>query len=182
MSLSEHMDGILSRCQGEDIRRRDGSLAVWDIGGPGLFARHRRQRREAVVACRRELLSNLLAWDAPIFLMHEPPQEYDVPGNWQPVSEGTWCVPPDFNLDHPAVNYWLFALGNWRVYSAPSPVQGIWPDAFRCSAAELLAWMSAKWVQALIDSFHDDTDWVVALSTAEADGDRPVGFRRVQGS
>jgi hypothetical protein len=32
------------------------------------------------------------------------------------------------------------------------------PDAFRCAAVELLAWMRAKPVSALIESCHDDTD------------------------
>ena len=167
MIPSKHMNEILSRRQGADIRRRDGALPVWDLGRPGFFARHRRQRREAVAACRRELLNTLLRGPGPIFLTHEPPQEYEVPGEWERAGEGTWLVPPGFDLDHPAVAYWLFALGNWRLYRSPAPAEGNWPDAFRCAAAELLAWTRAKSVCALIESFHDDTDWVVALDPAE---------------
>jgi hypothetical protein len=92
----------------------------------------------------------------------ESPSEYDVPGNWQSASKATWLVPGDFNLDHPTVKHWLFDLGHWTIYSAPQPVEGKWPDVFGCSAAELIAWMRAKAVRALIVSFHDDTDWVAA--------------------
>jgi hypothetical protein len=112
-------------------------------------------------------------------MMHESPQEWEVPGEWQPASKATWLVPPNFNLDHPAVQSWL-SVGNWTFYRAPAPAEGNWPDSFRCGAAQLLAWMRTKSVQALIDSFHDDTDWVVALSTTEpnasADGGRDIGF------
>jgi len=171
MTPCQQVIEIVSRFESTDIRRRGGPLPVWDIGRPGIIARHRHQRREAVAACRRELLNALLGWPRPIFLVHEPPQEYEVPGEWQPAGKATWLVPPDFSLDHPAVEYWLFAIGNWRIYWASAPVEGDWPDAFRCAASELLAWMRTKSVQALIESFHDDTDWVVALGTAERPAD-----------
>src|SRR5262245_37040261 len=116
------MNEILSRWASANIRRRDGSLPVWDVGWPGFLARQRRQRREAVAACRRELLGALLRGPGPMFLMHEPPAEHGVPGDWQAASEATWIVPPDFDLNHPAVAYWLFALGDWRCYKAPTPV------------------------------------------------------------
>jgi hypothetical protein len=54
------------------------------------------------------------------------------------------------------------ALGTWTIYRAPLPVESNWPDVFRCKAAELVAWMCAEAVHALIVSFHDDTDWVAA--------------------
>jgi hypothetical protein len=112
-------------------------------------------------------LNAFLGCQGPVFLMHESPHEHEVPGDWQAASEGTWLVPRDFSLEHPAVEYWLFVLGNWRLYRAPAPATGTWPDAFRCRAAELLTWMKAKSVQALIESFHDDSAWVVALDIAE---------------
>ncbi len=95
--------------------------------------------------------------------MHEPPQDWEIPGEWQTASERTWLVDPNLDLDHPAVQAWLFTVGNWTFYSAPAPAEGNWPDPFRCRAADLLAWMCAKSVHALIDSFHDDTCWVVAF-------------------
>jgi hypothetical protein len=161
------MNEILCRWQGEDIRRRDGSLPVWDLGRPGLFARHRRQRREAVAACRRELLATMLGFERPVFLMSPgTPEEYEVPGHWQSAGQATWLVPVDFDPDDPAAQNWLFAIGDWRLYRAARPAEGKSPDVFRCRAAELLDWMNAHAVQALIESFHDDSDWVVAVATA----------------
>jgi hypothetical protein len=161
------MNEVLCRWESGDIRRRDPALLVWDLGRPGPFARHRRQRREAVTVCRREVLTTLLGWGGPVFLRHpEPPKDYKIPGNWQPADEATWLVPPDFNPDDAGGKHWL-SLGDWRFYSAPGPAQGKWPDVFRCRAADLLAWMSARSVRVLVESFHDDTDWVVALSAVE---------------
>jgi len=165
MLCSQQMNDILCRWQNQDIGRREGSLPVWDVGWPGLFTRRRRVRREAITACRREILSCLLACQEPVFLIHEPPRDYEVPGEWRPASESTWLVPPEFNPNHPAVRYWL-SIGNWTFYSAPAPAEVNWPDPARCGAADLLAWMSTKSVHALIDSFHDDISWVVALERA----------------
>jgi hypothetical protein len=160
---------VLRRWQNEDIRQRDQSVAVWEVGRPGLFARHRRQRRQAVAACRRELLTTMLASDGPLFLIPPgPPEEYEVPGEWCPAGAATWLVPMDFTPDHPAVQYWLFTIGNWRLYRAAGAVEGKSPDVFRCNAGELLAWMNANAVEALIEAFHDDTEWVVAVSTLGA--------------
>jgi hypothetical protein len=167
MSLGECMDEIHCRWESADIRRRDPALPVWDLGRPGLFARHRRQRREAVAACRQEVLATLLRWSGLVFLMHpEPPKEYKVPGNWRHAGEATWLVPPDFDPEEAGGKLWL-SLGDWRFYSGPESVQGMWPDVFRCHAAQLLAWMSARPVRVLVESFHDDTDWVVALGAAQ---------------
>jgi hypothetical protein len=96
-------------------------------GSPGQHvadSSHRRQRREAVAACRREVLTTLLGWGGPVFLMHpEPPKEYKIPGNWQPADEATGLVPPDFNPDDAGGKHWL-SLGDWRFYSAPGPAKG----------------------------------------------------------
>jgi hypothetical protein len=115
---------------------RAALLPVWDLGGPGRFARHGRRRWEAVAACRREV-----------------------------AGQATWLVPPDFNPADAAAVRWL-SLGGWTFYRAPGPVLGKWPDVFRCGAPELLAWMSARSVQVVLESFYDDTDWVVAVSGA----------------
>jgi hypothetical protein len=167
MSLSERLSAIVSRSRIEDIRQRDASVPVWDIGGPGFLARRKRQRADAVAACRYELLSALLTAEDPVFLMHpEPPDEYGVPGDWQSVGRRTWRLPSEFNFQGPAAKRWLFTLGDWRFYSAPAPVDSQSPDVFRCSAGQLLTWMSANSITVLIESFHDDSDWVVAIENS----------------
>jgi hypothetical protein len=167
MSLGDRLNEILCRWQSADIRRRDCLYEVWDVGWPWLFASRRRQRREAVASCRRELLTTLLESDGSNFLSHhEPPQEYEAPGNWQPAGEATWLVPADFNVDDSVVKRWLFVLGDWCLYKGLRPLERGGPDVFRCSAREVVAWMSANSLWALIESFHDDASWVVALNTA----------------
>jgi hypothetical protein len=166
MLCNDHMNEILCRWQSKDIRPREGSLAVWDVKLPGIFARRRSQRKDAVAACRRELISRLLACQDPLFLIHESPQDYGIPGEWRLASEATWTVPADFNPNQAAVESWL-SLGNWTFYTAPNPAERDWPDPSRCSALDLLVWMKTNSVKALIDSFHDDVTWVVAFETGE---------------
>jgi hypothetical protein len=121
-------------------------------------------------------MSCLLSADGPVFVAHwEPPAEYDVPGEWQPVNGQTWLVPSVFNGRDPASRRWL-SLGDWCLYSAPAPPAGTrWLDAFRCTAAELLAWMSGHSVAAMIESFHDDYAWVVAASDVRLEPGLPSG-------
>jgi hypothetical protein len=159
----ESLERILRTFRGPDVRPRSESLPVWDVGKPGLFARRRRKRDAAVEQCRSRLLAALLATDRPLFLTHpEPPQEYGVPGTWRPAGPSTWLVPSDLDVRGPAVVRWLFVLGNWGLYRGAGAVEGEWPDLFRCGAPEVLSWMADRGVEALIVSFPDNTDWVVA--------------------
>jgi len=159
---NDQMNQILLRRQSDDICPRESSLPVWDIKWPGILARYRRHRKESVAACRRELLSSLLSSQDPVFLIHEPPRDYGVPGEWQAASEATWLVPANFNVDQPAAQSWL-SMGNWTFYTAQNPAERDWPDP--SSALALLVWMKTNSVKALIDSFHDDVSWVVAFET-----------------
>jgi hypothetical protein len=164
--VGQRLLAILAAHEGPDVRRRDSATAVWDLSHPGLVARRRRQRRAAVEACRGELLGTLLGGE-PVFLLNpESPREWDVPGDWRPAGASTWLVPPGFDPHEPATQRWLFTIGDWCFYLAASAVEEGWPDVFRCSAATLQAWMREKWMQALIASFHDDAEWVVAVGAA----------------
>jgi hypothetical protein len=117
-----------------------------------------------MTALKIELLSQVLASSSPVFIVHqEPPDDYEVPGNWQRTDDSTWRVPADLDLTDSVSKNWLFGVGNWCLYSAPAAVDGICPDAFRMSASELSSWIHENSVAVLIDSFHDDSDWVVAL-------------------
>lgn len=86
-----------------------------------------------------------------------------VPGSWERAeAHGPWRVPADGALEATDASRWL-GLGNWTLYSAPTPAAGSPPDAARCGPAELLAWMRQQGVDVLIDSFHDDVSWVVGV-------------------
>jgi hypothetical protein len=71
-------------------------------------------------------------------------------------------VPSDLRLSDAAVKYWLFSLGNWTVCSgAPGPEPN--PDLFRVPASDTLAWLDRLGLEVVVDSFHDDVHWAVAL-------------------
>jgi hypothetical protein len=88
----------------------------------------------------------------------EAPNEYEVPGSWQRAEGTTWLMPANLDVNKPAVERWL-ALGDWRFYSAGRPVQGNWPDEFRCTASELLSFLEEKSMKALISSFLITSGW-----------------------
>ncbi len=72
-------------------------------------------------------------------------------------------MPSSIDLEAKVTQHWLFSLGNWTVYAAPGPVVAGWPDPFRTKPDPLIAWMVEQEVSFLVDSFHDDTDWLVAI-------------------
>src|SRR5262249_13455356 len=136
-------------------------------GRPRLLARRRRQRQEGVQACRAEVLAAFLGAGAPAFLSHpEPPAEYDVAGDWQPAGPSTWGVPPGCDPQERAARGWVATPRAWCLYLASAPIDEPWPDVSRCGAAELLAWMQARSLRALVASFHDDVEWVVVFRPA----------------
>jgi hypothetical protein len=109
------------------------------------------------------LLEALLKPGGPVYIVPpEPPQECDVPGNWERAGHKTWQVPERFDPAGSAVERWLFLPGNWRLYRAAHLVESPWPDLFRSEAGEMLAWMETHAIEAVIESFHDDSEWVVA--------------------
>jgi hypothetical protein len=165
--LCEQIENTLSRWQGDDVRRREAGLPVWDIRWPTLLTGNRRQRLSAVTACRQELLAALLTSGRPLYLTHqEPPESYWIPGAWIPAGPATWLVPPDFDPQQPDAKHWLFSLGGWSLQAAPGPVTEDYPDVFHTRALDLLAWMRKNSVRAMITSSLDDTEWVVAIDTA----------------
>ena len=75
----------------------------------------------------------------------------------------TSTSPQDFYRLEP-----VSVLGNWQLYTAPLPLRSPLPDSFRVEPATLLAFMRAHRVSLLIDAFHDNTDWSVALDIDNA--------------
>ena len=54
-------------------------------------------------------------------------------------------------------------LGNWQLYAADSPLTTPAPDTFRSAPEAVLRFMAEHNVLLLVDAFHDDTDWCVAV-------------------
>src|SRR5262249_61605589 len=121
-----------------DIGRPTALSPVWNFVLPGFFPPRRRQRQQAVAECRRQLLNAFLNCDRTLFLMHEPPQDYDVFGDWQRAGERTWLVPRDFDYEHP-----LPDIGSltWGIGDCTAlPLQWRYPHPMFFNAAPASCW------------------------------------------
>ena len=97
----------------------------------------------------------------PRFLrFDERPTEWGL--EWIAEGRHTWRVPetePAATTLRDFLHY-----GNWTLYAAPAAVASDdIPDFFRGSPSELQRWIDQHGVVLLIDSWHDDTAWCVAL-------------------
>lgn len=53
-------------------------------------------------------------------------------------------------------------FGNWQLYVSPQPVVAH-IDALRAPVEEVLAFMERNEIRLLVDGFHDDSEWLVAV-------------------
>jgi hypothetical protein len=60
-----------------------------------------------------------------------------------------------------AVRCWL-ADGNWQMLSFPAPAE--LKDLVRATAEEVECFVSEHHLQFVIDSFHDNANWIVGLA------------------
>ena len=166
MKLQRQLSDALDRARGDDVRCIGGNAyALWTIVDPPLRAPESRERRSVVDRCKREILDAMLAARIPVLLSHpDDPTAERIPGTWRRAGAGAWHLPTDLDLDDPATSHWLFALGNWRMYTAPRALEIAWPDPARLAPAALDAWLQSHGIDILIDSFHDDVSWVVAVA------------------
>jgi hypothetical protein len=159
---------ILASLDARDWLQRTG-VPVWELHEPGIFAWQRSHRCRVMEATKRALLTTLASQTMPCFLIHpDDPAEYCAAFAWEPAGTQTWRVPRGLAIDEPGLSEWLFTLGNWQAYLAPSVVSRAWPDPFRSDSSTLLSWMEESGILALIDSFHDDSGWLLAASIPKA--------------
>ena len=71
-----------------------------------------------------------------------------------------------FTLDvtNDAIAHWHFTLGLWTVCSRNTTLEQL-SGAFRSSSAESRSWIESRGIEVLVDRFHDEASWVLALST-----------------
>jgi hypothetical protein len=164
MSLTASVLACLRDAAGPDIRHLDSTVRLWSIVDPPLLGRNQSARRSQIDRTKRTLFAQVARTGRAIIVHPDPPAESDVPGAWVPSAQaGSYQVPADPDLAHPAVEHWLFALGSWRLFSEPRGIESS-PDFFRAPADEILAWTERSGPEVAIDSFHDDAHWVVALA------------------
>ena len=117
-----------------------------------------------------QLLDALRSLDWSVYLRSgDSPLAWHPPGAWASASRDTWLVPPEPGaadlLDGP------LEYGAWQLYlgaHALDPVE--LPDLFRGDLAEALDALRGHSVPLLVDAWHDNSDWRVALDPAAVPG------------
>jgi hypothetical protein len=163
-ALAQQVLAALSTLDSRDCRQAP-DVPVWHLNEPGLLAPQAKARRQALLRSKVEILTALATHPSSAYLLHpDNPADYEVNGEWVCTKSSTYRMPPLLNLDDPGTKKWLFNLGNWQAYVTDRPVESGWPDPARVAPKELVSWMSRTGLLVLIDSFHDDVSWIVAIS------------------
>ena len=135
-------------------------MDVWLLDtGPWwrLFTAHK-----ALESAKKRVLDAAWRLSSPLFFM--PPEPLDDDLEPFVTRDGpAWRLnrtrsAQEFYETEPAAG-----LGNWLLYAADSALQLPSPDSFRAKPEAILQLMRAHGVTLLIDAFHDDTDWCVAI-------------------
>lgn len=156
--MDSALSAIASILDDGRAQRPDAGLRVWRLEyGPLL-----KLLRDAEVARTKTLLLEAAwEWPGPLFFAPGNPLEEDVRPFVQPDGRA-WRVDKRRTASDFYATDSASRLGNWQLYAAERPVEAL-PDAHRTSPADLIAFMDANGIVLLIDSFHDDTDWCVAI-------------------
>jgi len=162
VSIAAAVSSVLRSIEGPDATAVDDAGAVWTIKSPGLLAGTARGR--AVEDAKKQIVRLLAETGRAVISPSEDPDVY-WPGVWKRAEDGSsWKVPADLDVEDPEVFFWLFNQGSWALWA------GTWrgaarpsPDLFRTKPAEAKKWIADGGPDVLIQSFYDDTDWVVLL-------------------
>jgi hypothetical protein len=127
-----------------DLCRREGD--VWRLEGS----------RQAVEVVKRHLLE-AASESGPVFVHYDdqPPPGLDI----SQISVDLWLVPK--SQSGQLLLEWLY-MGNWVLYPGKNPISRL-IDFARASAESVSMFVEQHDIPFLIDSFHDDVSWTVAV-------------------
>lgn len=129
-------------------RPRDAAARVWDLRGDSA----------AHVALKTRILEACIARGA--FLLYgEPLEDPALRASIEVLGEDRHRLGPGVPVE--ALSGWLY-LGNWQITWPACPPCTL--DVARTAPDEICRFLEEQGLSLLVDSFHDDTDWVVALS------------------
>jgi len=99
----------------------------------------------------------------------EDPKLAEAPGQWVPVAKSTWIVPEEPSslrlLDS------ILVYGVWQLYLGADALDaGDLPDLFEASPWEAIEGLRSHAAPLLIDAWHDNVTWRVALDPAAVPG------------
>lgn len=93
---------------------------------------------------------------------HEERESAEAEG-WERVAEHTWLLPP--SMPSRASLHGYFETGVWQMYVAEGPVEASdLPDLFKFDSNEGAKRLAGLGITALIDAWHDNTEWRVAIA------------------
>lgn len=133
-----------------------GPVSVWRIG-PGRLGEK----------LRGDLLDLVLGSGRDLYIRHEDPIDWEVPGTFTATRHcGTWRVGGDVDPRAAATAAWL-EVGDWTLYRGPEVVDWPLPDLARAPAAAILELVAEHRLELLVDAFHDNASWMVAVAREE---------------
>jgi hypothetical protein len=131
---------------------------VWHLGP---------KPQDALLDAQIEIMEALRGLPGNIYVTsQEEPEPAEVEG-WQRIGEHTWLVPPSMS-SRVSLQLYLEA-GAWQMYVADTPVKASdLPDLFKFDSDEGPKELAEVGVLALIDAWHDNTAWRVAIALSGA--------------
>lgn len=147
MGPAEVADALRSAA-GKVAKRRAGSEHVWEVSGDSA----------AHVALKTRILAACIAQRAYL-LYGEPLEAPELRATIEELGGDRHRLTPGVPVE--ALAHWLY-LGNWQMTSPACPARTI--DVARAAPDAIRHFLDAEGIALLVDSFHDDTDWVVAFA------------------
>ena len=159
MDIAATISQILTAHEGRGVRPKKMDLSRWHVAELGIFSS--RRGRQNVKACKLELMTTIATSDKVIFIRHaELPIDYELPGDWQQVSEYTFILPTDFDPQEKNNQYWL-DIGGWMLYltnnNEPIPAS-FWQN--KSTDPRL-----GHNVAFMIDAFWDNLEWTITFGS-----------------
>jgi hypothetical protein len=146
-------------------QRLSSAYPVYELRS-GLLPFSRRSRSLAERQHRVFGALRQLGW--PVCLrISESPRDAELPGKWSRAARDTWTVPREIESARLLASF--LTPGGWQLYLSYEAVDpSSLPDLFRGSFAEAYAAVEGLGVPALLDAFHDNSEWRILLQPAAA--------------
>ena len=154
------MDELHSTLRAGPARALLSDETVWHVPSARLWSGAEQPARARSI--RDAAFSALANSGLLVFLRsHEDPQDPELMGRLVEHPNGAWSVRDPASLAS-LVRDELCA-GNWTLYAASGPLSEPVPDPFRAEPQDLVDLLRRGGVTLFVDSFHDDTEWIVAI-------------------
>jgi len=135
--------------------------AVWDLRDRGMVSWMLGRPSEISDEIRIEVMTVFAKYFRHLFLASDEDYSEFPAGEFALTSTGVWRIEDPAGLC-PHVGQPPLLFGNWVLLATNEPPDFPIPDFIRMPKSEVLEFMFANGVRAVVDSFHDDIQWRVA--------------------